>query len=374
MSGSSDVSTPPAERPAVVPASPAPLAARALDDVRDVLLESWTSSASLERVVGDLARALQRTAFAPSRVSLAILPAYVAVDGLQWVWTAAAPDRVAVASKPHGFLDTDEHRRSALHEVLVTGRPLYRRLGVAPTGFAFLDDLGRAGATGYLAVLLQRRHASPSVISFVTERPGGWSDDDVRALARVTTVLSLLVEVAESERFLALAATDPLTGLANRRSFEQSLRQSLALCRRAQAPLSVLYFDVDHFKAYNDCYGHLAGDECLVRVATATAGALREADHLARIGGEEFAVCLPNCAADGATLIAERLRAAVEAQRIAHARATTAAHVTVSVGAVASRPSAVSDVSDLLRLADEALYAAKAHGRNRIACRTFDGA
>ena len=333
------------------------------------MLEAWSSFGSLEDIVGEVARALRATPLAPSRVSMVVLPVFGSLDGTQWIWSAYDPHNVKTEIKPYGFLDSAEHRESVMHKVLTTGQAVRYRLATGATGFSFLDSLIDSGATDYLVMPLPVRHAAPSVFSLVTDRPGGWAEDDLASLRQLTPVLSLLIEVAETERLLQLAGTDPLTGLANRRSFEWALRQSWALCQRSSAPLSLLYFDVDHFKTYNDTYGHPAGDDCLVKVSRAAAASVgqRATDLIARVGGEEFAALLPTCSRRGAFQAAEHLRASVEQLAIPHQHSTVSACVTVSVGAVTVEPEAVVEPRDLIAIADSAMYKAKAAGRNQVA-------
>jgi len=174
-------------------------------------------------------------------------------------------------------------------------------------------------------------------------------------------------QLEDANRALAtLSITDGLTGLANRRHFDEVLRTECARATRTGQPLAVIMLDVDHFKKFNDRYGHQAGDACLVRVAQALAGGTRRASDLAaRYGGEEFSVILPNTGAVDAHRIGEALRAAVEASGIGHA-ASPAGQVTISVG-IAVRPAAGAGEPDaLMRLADGALYRAKDGGRNRV--------
>ena len=154
-----------------------------------------------------------------------------------------------------------------------------------------------------------------------------------------------------------LAHTDPLTGLANRRVFEDALAREVARSGRAGEPVSLVLFDIDHFKAVNDSLGHQQGDHVLRTVAQALAVACRDSDLLARYGGEEFAVLLPACAPREAYQVAQRLRAAVAAVEGPVA-------VTVSAG-VAALPTHASTADELLRKADDALYSAKRTGRDR---------
>ncbi|HUK12810.1 MAG TPA: GGDEF domain-containing protein [Thermoanaerobaculaceae bacterium] len=166
-----------------------------------------------------------------------------------------------------------------------------------------------------------------------------------------------------------LALTDALTGLPNRRGFDERLGREWRRQARSRQPLSLLVVDIDLFKPYNDLYGHQAGDACLVRVAAAMREALREGvDVLARFGGEEFVALLPESGAEDAATVAERLRRAVEALDVAHNASSVAPVVTVSVGWASATPDA-DDLGAvaLFAEADAALYRAKQGGRNRVA-------
>lgn len=166
------------------------------------------------------------------------------------------------------------------------------------------------------------------------------------------------------------ASTDGLTGLANRRSFDKAFVREPARCARDRLPLALLLIDVDHFKSYNDSYGHQEGDECLKRLSHLLRGmARRPGDVAARYGGEEFAVILPNTSADGGRQFAENLRTSVEALTIPHCRSSYGI-VTVSIGMACEIPIGGVD-SAILQHADAALYAAKAKGRNRT--ETYSG-
>ncbi|TFW35396.1 diguanylate cyclase [Massilia horti] len=162
-----------------------------------------------------------------------------------------------------------------------------------------------------------------------------------------------------------LATRDGLTGLANRRCFDETLHAEWARALRQKQPLSLLMVDVDNFKAYNDANGHLGGDECLKRIATAVASEMRVNDLVARYGGEEFAVILPNQSLKGAAAVAERIRCRVERMQVPHRLAPTQ-HVTVSIGAATAIAGPDNDASQLIAIADAALYRAKHLGRNRI--------
>lgn len=164
-----------------------------------------------------------------------------------------------------------------------------------------------------------------------------------------------------------LARTDALTGIVNRRAFDEELEREVARSRRNAQPVSLIILDVDHFKAFNDFHGHPEGDICLKRVANILRAQVRRgADLLARYGGEEFCVVLPDTDEDGALVFAEELRSAIEAAGIEHG-ASEAGQVTASLG-VATLPAGVTGLSasDLLKMADIALYGAKRSGRNRV--------
>ncbi|WP_459252289.1 sensor domain-containing diguanylate cyclase [Paraburkholderia sediminicola] len=170
---------------------------------------------------------------------------------------------------------------------------------------------------------------------------------------------------AESELEL-LARTDGLTGLNNRRTLGEILDQEWRRARRTRSMFSLLFIDIDRFKAYNDTYGHQAGDDALTAVARCIGENIRRpADSAARYGGEEFVVVLPDTPAAGAARIAEKIRAAISELAIEHA-GSEYGRVTASIGTASWAPEADSDVTGVIKAADEALYNAKATGRNKV--------
>lgn len=170
-----------------------------------------------------------------------------------------------------------------------------------------------------------------------------------------------------NHRLAELSSTDALTGLANRRRFDEVWGEEWQRAARQGAFLGLVLIDVDHFKAYNDHYGHQAGDDCLRRLAAVLAREVRRAGELvARYGGEEFVVVLPGAGADEARDIAERLRAAVQAEAMPHAHSPAAPVVTLSMGVAAGQPRHETDAEALLKEADVALYLAKRQGRNQV--------
>lgn len=192
---------------------------------------------------------------------------------------------------------------------------------------------------------------------------------------RVTFLQSVLLDMEKEEvgrlngELTRLAQQDALTGLANRRHFDNTMDREWERARRQQTAVSVILIDVDHFKAYNDHYGHLAGDEALVRVAEQIGlSTRRPGDLAARYGGEEFVLLLPDTYADGAEDVAQRLLAAVDALGIPHAASPTTGHVTLSMGLATGLPDSTQGWNQLIDQADNALYQAKAGGRHRYVC------
>jgi len=182
--------------------------------------------------------------------------------------------------------------------------------------------------------------------------------ESLMALRMLATALSAaLVQRELLQRLEHLSMSDALTGLGNRRAFDEALAVEMARARRASGSMGLVILDVDHFKQFNDRHGHQAGDDALVTVARVLAGEARAEDRACRIGGEEFALLLPGADDATAAAVAERVRRAIEENT------APAAGVTVSLGVAASRG---DDPRGLLETADSRLYVAKAAGRNRV--------
>lgn len=168
-------------------------------------------------------------------------------------------------------------------------------------------------------------------------------------------------------KLLALSTEDELTGLANRRQFDCSMRQAKQLCWRAGSPISLLMLDLDLFKLYNDELGHLAGDECLRRIGKVLKKYCKRVDDCAaRYGGEEFALILPHTGESGAVSIAGQIQADLAAEAIPHPNSYLGLNVTFSIGIYAFTPESDTGSEPIIRRADAALYQAKAYGRNSI--------
>lgn len=240
-------------------------------------------------------------------------------------------------------------------------------------GFKFLRMLTGDASVQQIPVILLTGHED--VDSKVKGLSAGASDyltkpfHDAELIARVNVHLNLKRlrdELGEKNRELeTLARVDALTGAKNRRCLMEVLQSEFDRCRRYERPFSLLMFDLDHFKQINDQHGHQTGDEVLVAVAKALASALRSNDTVGRYGGEEFAVVLPETSREAAVAVAERCRSLVEALRIPLVDGTDL-RVTTSVGLASVPDAGIADLSDLVRIADGALYEAKRGGRNRL--------
>jgi two-component system cell cycle response regulator len=184
----------------------------------------------------------------------------------------------------------------------------------------------------------------------------------VRAGVRIVRLQKALLE--SNRQLEELSLTDALTSLRNRRAFEQDFSALFAQAQRRGRPLSLAIVDVDHFKTLNDQFGHVVGDLVLRAVAQMLDAHTRESDIVARVGGEEFAVLLPETPIFDAVQVAEKLRASIATSIVTVAGIDH--HVTVSIGVACSSYSRLSDTAEVYRAADAALYRAKEHGRNRV--------
>ena len=198
------------------------------------------------------------------------------------------------------------------------------------------------------------------------------------AQARILQLTTQLLEESSEQLARAnlelhrLAALDGLTGIANRRHFDDYLQETLIEAARSHLPLSLLLADVDFFKAYNDCYGHLSGDDCLVRVATTLQNSVKDSNSLvARYGGEEFGIILPNCEGNAAWQTAETIRKNIFTLQLAHDRSRVSDRVTLSIGGASFIPEEEDTPQTLIQAADLALYQAKQEGRNRCIFQHF---
>lgn len=205
------------------------------------------------------------------------------------------------------------------------------------------------------------------------DRPRAWNDSDRLLLQEVADQLAIALHQAElyqqlqsaNQELKRLANLDGLTQLANRRRFDEYFLQEWRRHQREGTALSLILCDVDDFKKYNDTYGHLSGDDCLCQIALALNSAVkRPADLVARYGGEEFAITLPHTDTSGAIHLAQQIQRAIAQLQIPHQDSTVGDQVTISLGIATLIPTPQLAASDLIHAADQALYAAKAQGRN----------
>ena len=170
-----------------------------------------------------------------------------------------------------------------------------------------------------------------------------------------------------NEKLRLMATVDGLTGVMNRRCFDEMLDREWKRSLREKVPVAIVMVDVDYFKKYNDTYGHQAGDECLRQVAEAMEKRVhRPSDYAARYGGEEFVLLLSNTSLDGAIKVAEDIRLLIENLKLPHAASEVSSYVTISLGVMTLIPDAGMQISEVVRKADQALYYAKRRGRNRV--------
>jgi len=248
------------------------------------------------------------------------------------------------------------------------------------TDFIFSEDISLMAAG-------VRRTSAPDVLNDsitmrMLKKDGSlsWIEGNARILRDTVTgevqgYVALLRDINErkllEDKLSALAMTDGLTGIANRRAFDEALEREWKRTLRDGSQISLLLLDIDRFKAFNDHYGHQVGDDCLRSVAAAITGAVRSTDLAARYGGEEIAVILPNTDMDAAAAVAEKVRAAIESLGLTHkGNPEGGGHITVSIGAataLARIGGTIRMPESLLLSADNALYKAKHEGRNRVA-------
>jgi diguanylate cyclase (GGDEF)-like protein/PAS domain S-box-containing protein len=238
----------------------------------------------------------------------------------------------------------------------ITGEQVLDRLREADQNGWVLDEGARLRADG-------TRFWASAMISPIPDRDADVDDPDAPAYCMVLRDISDKRDAVESRRKSAFC--DHLTGVANRRAFFEAAELELQRNRRTPRPTSLILIDADHFKHVNDRHGHPGGDAVLRQIGLLLTATFRQVDVVARVGGEEFAVLLPSSTLDGAAAVAERLRQLVAAQTVSFDGA--AITLTVSAGVAASDGGEV-DLDTLMKRADQALYAAKAGGRNRIEC------
>lgn len=269
-----------------------------------------------------------------------------------WGESAAFPDAPPPIDRPAGCPGI---RRNAVH---------ITRL--APDALSLSCEVHPLRSGSLLCVPMISHNEVIGVIHIERADEDAFADDEVRLAGRVAEQVALaMANLRLMRRMERQAMTDPLTGLANPRAFDPLVERELTIAQRDGAPVAIIMLDLDHFKQFNDTHGHPAGDEALRTLARTLRASIRETDTAARYGGEEFAVLLRATDLEGALVVAEKIRSAIELTSV-EIGPSRFARVTASLGVAASDSHGL-DRMQLMRLADGALYAAKRAGRNRVA-------
>jgi diguanylate cyclase (GGDEF)-like protein len=267
----------------------------------------------------------------------------------------AAADVIGTSDHWRAFYNV---RRPCLADLVVARRYTDVRALYANGASAGFSDFGVSAENWCVMPKLGR-------LLYLAIDAGPIYDDEGEMIAAVETVRDITAQKQAQSELESLATRDGLTGLGNRRSFDERLNVEVRKASRDQKPMALLMIDIDFFKAYNDTYGHQRGDDCLKAVAQTIAGfATRSDDFAARYGGEEFAIILPNTSASSAALMAKRLRRAVANLRLAHSSSAASGYISLSIGGVVFH-SRDADPVEILGAADAALYEAKRTGRDR---------
>lgn len=231
--------------------------------------------------------------------------------------------------------------------------------------FKFFNGEPRTGSYIAVPILLRKNHPF-GVISLYRNQTGAFSKEERSLFKKIgLEIAKVLDKSLLFQHTKELSITDDLTGLYNRRYFNQRFEREVQRAKRYRRPLSILMVDIDYFKNYNDINGHLLGDEVLKKVARLIESNLRKADIVARYGGEEFVILLPEIDKSHADQVAEKLRRTVELRNFSKEQYQPNKNLTISLG-LATLPDDSTNARELIEFADRALYRAKAEGRNRV--------
>lgn len=243
------------------------------------------------------------------------------------------------------------------------------RLIADALGMSASYDATLSGATRELAIA-ENRDQIKRIVEGLVKSTGEMRDTNKALEERLALSKSEISNLQQSlEAIRAESLTDPLTGLGNRKYFDRSIDMAVQNAQATGEPLSLLMFDIDHFKSFNDSYGHLTGDQVLRLVGLSLKHTIKGQDITARYGGEEFAVVLPNTALRQALTVADHIRRAVMSKELKKkSTGEILGRVTISVGVSMLKPG--DDPDALIERADACLYAAKRNGRNRVICET----
>ncbi len=231
--------------------------------------------------------------------------------------------------------------------------------------YSFFQDNTKSGAFLIIPLILRKNHPV-GILSLYRKKTDSFPGNEISLFKKIGTEIAKVIDkTLLFQQTKELSITDELTGLFNRRHFNERFEREVQRARRYSRPLTVLMIDIDYFKNFNDVNGHLMGDEILKRVAHTLESNIRKADLLARYGGEEFVIILPEIDKNHALRVAEKLRSTIEEKRFPKQETQPNGNLTISLG-LASFPEDSTDARELVDLADRALYRAKAEGRNRV--------
>ena len=294
-----------------------------------------------------------------------VVPTFVLdASGRVMIWNRACERLTGISAAE--VLGTKEHWRGFYESARPCLADLFFGGSVAELGTLYEDHV--ITTKGHFGMSAENWCAMPRIGStrYLAIDAGPIYDDRGELLAVVETVRDMTAKKQAQIALEALASSDGLTGLANRRMFDKHLSQECRRARREGSPTSLLMIDIDYFKNYNDAFGHQRGDECLRMVASVIADQLlRPGDLAARYDGEEFAVILPSTPLAGGISVADRILIAVNAAGLPHPASPISNKVTVSIGVACGK--SFSDVFDFIAAADAALYQAKRDGRDQVA-------
>ncbi len=304
--------------------------------------------------------------FAINLMDHLVVPTFVlGTDGRVIIWnkaceglTGLAPDDV-IGTKDHWQAFYDKPR-ACLADVVSEGRM---------EELSGLYETHTDQNTGHQGVSAENWCVMPCASKrlYLAIDAGPIYDETGQLIAVVETLRDMTDQKVAEIELQKLANQDGLTGLANRRAFDLAIEDAIKNGQRTEQPVALLLGDVDHFKNYNDIYGHQSGDECLKTIADTISGQVgRSMDLAARYGGEEFAVILQTAKESDALMLAERIRKAIYDLNLPHEDSSTADRVTLSMGVATCVPTATTSPTQFIETADRGLYAAKEAGRNNV--------
>lgn len=272
------------------------------------------------------------------------------------------------SNKEHVLSSTFRKGEGVAGQAAASGRKIYIRSTTAENRFLHYRGETTKPYSSFLSIPLIYQQEVLGVINFGRCQEAGFSANDVKMLSLVANQVALAVTNAKLyTKTKELSVKDELTGVYNRRHFQRMLKMEWKRAVRFRRDLSVVMIDADHFKEYNDTFGHVQGDQVLKRLGGVFEKNLREVDTVARFGGEEFILLLPDTDKHGAIAVAEKLRKLVEREKCYDADGNETRKITISLG-VATFPDDVGGIEDLIDHADIALYRSKEKGRNQVSC------